>query len=49
MIKIEAFSAMTHEAAFRDSFPVKKGTKRHTKHLVSVSMCYPRHLNGVNA
>ena len=36
MLKIEAFSAMTHEAAFRDSFPAKRGTKKHRKHLVSV-------------
>ena len=28
-------------------FPAKKGTKRHTMHLVSVSMCYPRHLDGI--
>ena len=27
--------------------PAKKDTKRHTKHLVSVSMCYPRHLDGI--
>ena len=31
---------MTHEAAFRTVFPAKKGTKRHSKHLVSVSMRY---------
>ena len=38
---------MTHEAAFRTAFPAKKGAKRHTKHLVSVSMCYSRHLDGI--
>ena len=38
---------MTHEASFRTVFPAKKDTKRHTKHLVSGSMCYPRHLDGI--
>ena len=38
---------MTHEAASRTVFPAKKGTKRHSKHLVSVSMCKPRHLDGI--
>ena len=38
---------MTHEAAFRTVFPAKKGTKRHSKHLISVSMCYLRHLDGI--
>ena len=38
---------MTHEAAFRTVFPAKKGTKRHTKQLVPVSMCYPRYLDGI--
>ena len=38
---------MTREAAFTKVFPAKKGTKRHTKHLVSVSMSYPRHLDGI--
>ena len=38
---------MTCEAAFTKVFPAKKGTKRHTKHLVSVSMSYPRHLDGI--
>ena len=32
---------MTHEATFRTVFPSKKGTKRHSKHLVS------RHLDGI--
>ena len=38
---------MTHEAAFRTVFPAKKGTKRHSKHLISVSMSYLRHLDGI--
>ena len=38
---------MTHEAAIRTVFPAKKSTKRHKKHLVSVSTCYPRHLDGI--
>ena len=38
---------MTHETSFRTFFPAKKDTKRHTKHLVSGSMCYPRHLDGI--
>ena len=38
---------MTRKAAFRTVFPARKGTERHTKHLVSVSMCYPRHLDGI--
>ena len=38
---------MTHEAKFRTVFPVKKGTKRRTKHLVSVLMCCLRHLDGI--
>ena len=48
MIEIEAFTGdMPHEAEFRTVFPAKKRTKRHTKHLVSVSMCHPRHLDGI--
>ena len=38
---------MTYQAAFRTVLPAKKGTKRHSKHLVSVSMCYLEHLDGI--
>ena len=47
MIKIEAFMAMTHEAAIRTVFQAKKGTKMRSKHLIYVSMCYLRHLDGI--
>ena len=46
--KSKRLRRMTHEAAIRAVFPAKKGAKRHTKHLVSVSMCYPRHLDGIS-
>ena len=45
--KSKRLRRMTHEAALRTVFPAKKGAKRHTKHLVSVSMCYSRHLDGI--
>ena len=45
--KSKLLRRMTHEAAFRRVFPAKKGTKRHSKHIVSVSMRYPRHLDGI--
>ena len=38
---------MTHVFAFRTVFPAKKGTKRRSKHLISVSMCYLWHLDGI--
>ena len=43
MIKIEALTA----DVIRTVFPAKKSTKRHKKHLVSVSTCYPMHLDGI--
>ena len=36
---------MTHEAAFRTVFRAKKGTKKHSKYLISVSLCYLRYLD----
>ena len=38
---------MTHEAVFRTVFPATIGTKRHSKHLVSISRCYLWHLDGI--
>ena len=38
---------MTHGAAIRTVLPTKKGTKRHTKHLISVLMRYLRRLDGI--
>ena len=38
---------MTHKAAFRTVFLAKKGTKRRTKHLVSVLMRCLRNLDGI--
>ena len=40
---IKAFTADD----FRTVFQAKKGTKRHSKHLVSVSMYYLRHFIGI--
>ena len=44
MIKIEAIAA-DHEAGFWDSFPA--GKKNSKKLLVSVSMRYLKHLDGI--
>ena len=38
---------MIQEAAIRIVLPAKKGTERHTKHLVSISVCYLGHLDGI--
>ena len=46
--KSKHFRRMTHEAAFKTVFPAKKSTKRYSKHIVSVSMCYLRHLDGIS-
>ena len=38
---------MTHEAAFKTVFRAKKGTKRRSRHLVSVLMCYLRYFDRI--
>ena len=45
--KSKRLRRMTHEASFRTVFPAKKGTKRHSRLLVSVSMRYLRHLDDI--